>query len=118
MTGKGQVLPCHRGIGLVRCTPGSGPRGSGSGSTPLRRKGPLPRVWPKPTLHSAKTTKRMESEMAHADSITPVGVNHVVLNVRDIEESHRFWTEIVGLKQVSELRPRPEMPNMPKMRFY
>ena len=56
--------------------------------------------------------------MAQADTITPVGVNHVVLNVRDIEESHRFWTEIVGLKQVSELRRRPEMPNMPKMRFY
>ena len=56
--------------------------------------------------------------MAQADTITPVGVNHVVLNVRDIEESHRFWTEIVGLKQVGELRPRPEMPNMPKMRFY
>ena len=51
-------------------------------------------------------------------NVTPVGVNHVVLNVRDIEESHRFWTEIVGLKQVSELRRRPEMPNMPKMRFY
>ena len=60
----------------------------------------------------------MEGKMAQVDSITPVGVNHVVLNVRDIEELHRFWTEIIGLKQVSELRPRPEMPNMPKMRFY
>ena len=47
--------------------------------------------------------------MAHADTITPVGVNHLVLNVRDIEESHRFWTEIIGLKQVGELRPRPDM---------
>ena len=56
--------------------------------------------------------------MAQGDTITPVGVNHVVLNVRDIEESHPFWTEVVGLKQVSELHPRPEMPNMPKMRFY
>jgi catechol 2,3-dioxygenase len=56
--------------------------------------------------------------MAETSTITPVGVNHVVLNVRDMEESHRFWTEIVGLKQVSELHPRPEMPNMPKMRFY
>jgi catechol 2,3-dioxygenase len=60
----------------------------------------------------------METAMAQGDTITPVGVNHVVLNVRDIEESHRFWTEIVGLKQVSELHPRPEMPNVPKMRFY
>src|SRR5579859_8045396 len=49
---------------------------------------------------------------------TPVGVNHVVLNVRDIEESHRFWTEIVGLKQVGALRPRPDMRPVPVMRFY
>ena len=25
--------------------------------------------------------------------VTPRGVNHLVLNVRDIEESHNFWTE-------------------------
>jgi catechol 2,3-dioxygenase len=49
---------------------------------------------------------------------TPVGVNHVVLNVRDIAESHRFWTEIVGLKQVGALRPRADMGPTPKMRFY
>ena len=49
---------------------------------------------------------------------TPRGINHLVLNVRDIEESHRFWTEIVGLKQVAALRPRPDVPNLPKMRFY
>jgi len=53
-----------------------------------------------------------------ADHGTPVGVNHVVLNVRDIEESHRFWTEIVGLKQVGSLRPRADMGPMPQMRFY
>ena len=40
-----------------------------------------------------------------ADANTPVGVNHVVLNVRDIEASHHFWTEIVGLKQVGALAP-------------
>ena len=44
-----------------------------------------------------------------AQTVTPVGVNHVVLNVRDIEESHRFWTEIVGLKQVGALRTRADM---------
>jgi catechol 2,3-dioxygenase len=38
--------------------------------------------------------------------------------VRDIEESHKFWTEIVGLKQVAELRQRPGRPLPPKMRFY
>ena len=51
-------------------------------------------------------------------NVTPVGVNHVVLNVRDIEESHRFWTEVIGLKQVGALRPRADMGTMPKMRFY
>jgi catechol 2,3-dioxygenase len=48
----------------------------------------------------------------------PVGLNHVVLNVRDIEESHRFWTEIVGLKHVGTFRPPPDMGPMPAMRFY
>ena len=52
-----------------------------------------------------------------AKAVSPVGVNHLVLNVRDIEESHRFWTEIVGLTQVGALHPRPGMPT-PKMRFY
>lgn len=49
---------------------------------------------------------------------TPVGVNHVVLNVYDIEESHRFWTEVVGLTQVGALRPMPAMGEVPPMRFY
>jgi catechol 2,3-dioxygenase len=48
---------------------------------------------------------------------TPRGVNHVVLNVRDIEVSHRFWTEIVGLRCVAELKPQPGRVR-PKMRFY
>jgi len=52
------------------------------------------------------------------DTATPVGVNHVVLNVHDIEESHLFWTEIIGLKQVGTLRPRADMGAMPAMRFY
>ncbi|HTV89395.1 MAG TPA: VOC family protein [Stellaceae bacterium] len=41
----------------------------------------------------------------------PVGVNHLVINVRDIEESHKFWTEILGFKQVGQSSRRP-------MRFY
>ena len=27
--------------------------------------------------------------------VTPRGIDHLVVNVRDMEESHRFWTEIV-----------------------
>lgn len=55
---------------------------------------------------------------APREAITPVGINHLVLNVRDLEESHAFWTDIMGFKQVGELHPRPDRPNPPKMRFY
>ena len=48
----------------------------------------------------------------------PRGLNHLVLNVRDIEESHRFWTEILGFTQVGELHVTQERPNPPRMRFY
>ena len=50
--------------------------------------------------------------------VRPSGINHVVLNVRDMEESHRFWTEIVGFKQVGRVKPRADRPNPPNMRFY
>lgn len=54
----------------------------------------------------------------NSDTTTPVGVNHVVLNVHDIEESHKFWTEVIGLKQVGTLHPRADMGPLPAMRFY
>jgi catechol-2,3-dioxygenase len=50
--------------------------------------------------------------------VTPVGLNHIVLNVRDLDESHAFWTEVVGLKQVGELKKTEARPNPPRMRFY
>ena len=46
-------------------------------------------------------------------AVTPRGINHLVLNVRDLEVSHRFWTEIMGFRCVAELKGRPW-----KMRFY
>jgi len=52
-----------------------------------------------------------------AQAQTPRGINHVVLNVRDIEVSHRFWTEVMGFRCVAELKPRPDRVR-PKMRFY
>jgi catechol 2,3-dioxygenase len=61
---------------------------------------------------------RHDSTTPPRTAVTPVGINHLVLNVRDLEESHAFWTEIMGFKQVGELRPRPDRPNPPKMRFY
>ena len=59
-----------------------------------------------------------DAPAAPQEAVAPSGINHLVLNVRDIEESHKFWTEIVGLKQVAALRPRAGGPPLPKMRFY
>ena len=39
-----------------------------------------------------------EEEPPMDKPVTPRGINHLVLNVRDIEESHRFWTEVVGFQ--------------------
>jgi catechol 2,3-dioxygenase len=50
-------------------------------------------------------------------AVPPRGINHVVLNVRDLEVSHRFWTEIMGFRCVAELRPIPRR-QRPRMRFY
>ena len=52
------------------------------------------------------------------ESAGPVGLNHIVLNVRDIEESHRFWTEIVGFRQVGTLHLGAQTGPHPAMRFY
>jgi catechol 2,3-dioxygenase len=51
-------------------------------------------------------------------AVTPRGLNHLVLNVRNMEESHHFWCDLLGFKQVGELRPREDgIPSM-NMRFY
>ena len=52
-----------------------------------------------------------------SDAQPPRGINHLVLNVRDLEVSHRFWTEIMGFRCVAELKPIPGR-TRPKMRFY
>jgi catechol 2,3-dioxygenase len=53
-------------------------------------------------------------------ALLPVGMNHLVLNVYDIEETHQFWTEIVGLKLVAKLKSGagPDGRQRPKMQFY
>jgi catechol-2,3-dioxygenase len=56
--------------------------------------------------------------VASRGPVAPVGVNHVVLNVHNMEESHKFWTEVVGLMLVGEFRQRPGRPPTPQMRFY
>lgn len=46
-------------------------------------------------------------------AVTPKGINHLVLNVRNMDESHHFWCDLLGFVQVGELHN----PNM-VMRFY
>jgi catechol 2,3-dioxygenase len=48
-------------------------------------------------------------------AVTPLGLSHVVLNVRDLETSHRFYTELLGFRMTGELGPRS---NGFWMRFY
>ena len=47
-------------------------------------------------------------------AVTPIGLNHVVLNVRDMARSHRFWTEVLGFHLVGALNRE----GAPNMRFY
>lgn len=58
------------------------------------------------------------SRDAPSAPVTPAGLNHLVINVRDLEESHRFWTEVLGFEHVGTLRPAPDRPDPPRMRFY
>ncbi len=53
-----------------------------------------------------------------AGPVIPRGVNHLVLNVRDMEESHHFWSDLLGFRQVGALRPRGDRPAPMNMRFY
>lgn len=44
--------------------------------------------------------------------VRPAGASHLVLNVRDLDESEKFWTELMGFERVGELKRGM------KMRFY
>ena len=45
------------------------------------------------------------------EAVTPGDINHLVINVRNMEESHKFWTEVLGFKLVGKSSRRP-------MQFY
>lgn len=50
---------------------------------------------------------------------TPCGLNHIVLNVRDLDRSHRFWTECLGFRQVgTSRRLGPDGKPLARMHFY
>ena len=57
-------------------------------------------------------------QAAPSAAVTPIGLNHLVLNVRDIEASHKFWTEMLGFRQVGEVPPRLGGVQRGAMRFY
>ena len=50
---------------------------------------------------------------------TPSGLNHLVLNVRDLDRAHRFWTGCLGFRQVGTWqRTGPDGQPVARMRFY
>ncbi len=67
---------------------------------------------------SKGTTSVTDSIKQRSVAVTPKGFNHVVLNVRDMDESHHFWCDLLGFKQVGELQPRGDGRPQVKMRFY
>jgi catechol 2,3-dioxygenase len=62
------------------------------------------------------TTQEQPTVTPPAEAVQPDSVNHLVLNVKDIERSHAFWSGIIGFKQVGGGIPRPD--GSPGMRFY
>ena len=62
------------------------------------------------------TTHEQAGSQAPAEAVPPEGINHLVLNVKDIERSHQFWTQIIGFQQVGGGIPRSD--GSPGMRFY
>ncbi len=62
------------------------------------------------------TTQQQAQVVTPKGPVQPAAINHLVLNVRDMERAHDFWTRIIGFKQVGEVK-RPDLPGV-WMRFY
>jgi catechol-2,3-dioxygenase len=59
---------------------------------------------PKVTKRPSEGTLAMsETIKQRSAAVTPRRINHLVLNVHNIEESQHFWSDLVGFKQVGEL---------------
>lgn len=48
----------------------------------------------------------------------PSGLNHLVINVRNMEETHRFWTELLGFQQVGRFDSGDPSGLQRNMQFY
>ena len=53
-----------------------------------------------------------------SEPVTPIGINHLVINVRNMAESHNFWTNTIGLKQVGTFQPHGDHGPRRVMQFY
>jgi catechol-2,3-dioxygenase len=62
------------------------------------------------------TQERAEVQVPSAP-IPPAAINHLVLNVKDIQRSHDFWSGILGFQQCGQIGPREDRPGF-EMRFY
>ncbi len=59
-----------------------------------------------------------ETIKSRTQPVAPKGLNHLVINVRDMEESHHFWSDLLGFRQVGQLERPPDHPRAMNMRFY
>jgi catechol 2,3-dioxygenase len=59
------------------------------------------------------TTQERDVASTPTAATAPTGINHLVLNVKDMEKSHDFYTRILGFQQCGEVQ-RPGV----LMRFY
>src|ERR1700745_3962304 len=48
----------------------------------------------------------------------PSPLNHLVVNVRNMDETHRFWTEMLGFRKVGEFTAGDPAGLQRKMQFY
>jgi catechol 2,3-dioxygenase len=62
------------------------------------------------------TTTEQQDVTVPTEAVQPDAINHLVLNVSDLDRSHQFWSEIIGFKEVVSI-PNPET-GKPRARFY
>lgn len=62
------------------------------------------------------TTTERSAVPVPTEAVQPDSINHVVLNVSDLDRSHQFWSEILGFKEVVSIPD--QQTGKPRARFY